>query len=174
MKRAILLLALSAAICAGCAKTNGRAGGPETSAAQVWRTNPDGSRQTLATVRYYVSGDTLYVDKKFKNVGFMYSDTKTGRMVLKQRSLLFRGRKKGSWWYVPLREEPITAPEQGAKLSGIALRGYDQGPAKPGTVRRAADAYIYNATREVPSWKGPRALNRNTAKIARLTNGRKR
>ena len=121
---------------------------------------------TLATVRYFVNGDTLFMDKQFSFVHLIYSSRQTGKMYIdgKSDSPIVKERK-GKWWYVILRRSKTLAAD--AYLSKVVLRDYHY-PNMPKR-RICADACLYNDTKENGNAK-TRIATSNMKKVLKLIN----
>ena len=123
-------------------------------------------KDTLATVTYFVNGDTLFMDKQFSFVHLIYSSRQTGKMYIdgKSDSPIVKERK-GKWWYVILRRSKALAAD--AYLTMVVLRDYHY--PNMSARRICADAYLYNDTKENGNAK-TRIATSNMKKALKLIN----
>lgn len=134
-----------------------------TDSGVVFRVQDDGTRNKVCDIQYYVNGDTLFVNQQFKHLGFIFSDKRTGKMILKQEMVLFYNNHHGPWWYVIVNKNTVCKPNN-SKLTAVVLRDCMLG-VKPKSIHRCADAYLYNVSKEIPSWLGEKQLTDNLVKL---------
>ena len=75
----------------------------EVSTVDAVRFNKNTHRyETLCSVHYYMSGDTVFTDKQYSFLGIQFSDNAT-RGIVQEKAFLFS--KKGSMWYAVITKE---------------------------------------------------------------------
>lgn len=116
----------------------------------VWR-----HLDKVCTVKYYVNEDTLFTDKRFKHIAFVFSENKTNKMILMQETLFFTGAKKNGWYYTILDKNKAKQPEH-SYLSAVILRDCLWNVKEDR--HRWANAYMFNISREM-SYKRPTKSN---------------
>ena len=96
--------------------------------------------ETLCSVHYYMSGDTVFVDKQYSFLGIQFSDNTT-RKIVQEKALLFR--KKGNVWYAVIDNDKAKHIGN-SYVSAIVFRDcrWNQ-PQK----RQCYDSYVYNISK---------------------------
>ena len=96
--------------------------------------------ETLCSVHYYMSGDTVFVDKRYSFLGIQFSDNVT-REIVQEKAFLFS--KKGSMWYAVITKEKAKHIGN-SYVSAIVFRDcrWNQ-PQK----RQCYDSYVYNISK---------------------------
>ena len=75
----------------------------EVSTVDAVRFNKNTHRyETLCSVHYYMSGDTVFVDKQYSFLGVQFSDNAT-KGIVQEKAFLFN--KKGNLWYAVITKE---------------------------------------------------------------------
>lgn len=112
----------------------------------VWR-----HTDKVCTVKYYVNGDTLFTDKKFKHIAFVFSENKTNKMILMQESLFFSQEAKHGYYYAILDNNKVKQPKD-SYLSAVVLRDCLWNVQE--NRHRWANGYIFNISKEM-NYKRP-------------------
>lgn len=135
----------------------------KTNTVEVYRIWSQNSKTKVCDVQYYVKKDTFFVNQRFRVIGFVFSDKATRRIILMQQTSVFRRYKNTNWWFAVVNKRTVKKPTN-STLTVISLRDclYKTDPHK---VHRSADAYLYNASSEVPSWHGSKTLNSNLKQL---------
>ena len=113
----------------------------EVSTVDAVRFNKNTHRyETLCSVHYYMSGDTVFVDKQYSFLGVQFSDNAT-RKIVQEKAFLFS--KKGSMWYAVIDKEKAKHIGN-SHVSAIVFRDcrWNQ-PHK----RQCYDSYVYNTSK---------------------------
>ena len=96
--------------------------------------------ETLCSVNYYMSGDTVFVDKQYSFLGIQFSDNTT-RKIVQENALLFR--KKGNVWYTVIDNDKAKHIGN-TYVSAIVFRDCRwRQPQK----RQCYDSYVYNISK---------------------------
>lgn len=119
----------------------------------VWR-----DRTRVCTVKYYVHKDTLFTDKKFKHIAFIFSENKTNKMILMQESLFFSQDPKNGWYFTVLDKNKVTQPEH-SYLSAVVLRDCLWNVQEDR--HRWANGYMFNISREMKYTRPKKSKNFN-------------
>lgn len=112
----------------------------------VWR-----HTDKICTVKYYVNGDTLFTDKKFKHIAFVFSENKTNKMILMQESLFFSQEAKHGYYFVILDNNKVKQPKD-SYLSAVVLRDCLWNVRE--NRHRWANGYLFNISKEM-NYKRP-------------------
>ena len=113
----------------------------EVSTVDVVRFNKSTHKyETLCSVHYYMSGDTVFVDKQYSFLGIQFSDNTT-RKIVQEKALLIR--KKGNVWYAVIDNDKAKHIGN-SYVSAIVFRDcrWNQ-PQK----RQCYDSYVYNISK---------------------------
>ena len=96
--------------------------------------------ETLCSVHYYLSGDTVFVDKHCSFLGIQFSDNAT-REIVQEKAFLFT--KKGGVWYAVIDKDKAKHIGN-SYVSAIVFRDCRwRQPQK----RQCYDSYIYNISK---------------------------
>ena len=113
----------------------------EVSTVDAVRFNMDTHRyETLCSVHYYMSGDTVFTDKQYSCLGSQFSDNAT-RGIVQEKAFLFS--KKGSMWYAVITKEKAKHIGN-SHVSAIVFR--DCRWRQPQN-RQCYDSYVYNISK---------------------------
>ena len=113
----------------------------EVSTVDAVRFNKNTHRyETLCSVHYYMSGDTVFVDKQYSFLGVQFSDNAT-REIVQEKAFLFS--KKSNMWYAVIDKEKAKHIGN-SYVSAIVFRDcrWNQ-PQK----RQCYDSYVYNISK---------------------------
>ena len=113
----------------------------EVSTVDAVRFNKNTHRyETLCSVHYYMSGDTVFVDKQYSFLGVQFSDNAT-RKIVQEKAFLFN--KKGNMWYAVINKGKAKHIGN-SYVSAIVFRDcrWNQ-PQK----RQCYDSYVYNISK---------------------------
>ena len=113
----------------------------EVSTVDAVRFNKNTHRyETLCSVHYYMSGDTVFVDKQYSFLGVQFSDNAT-REIVQEKAFLFS--KKGNMWYAVIGKEKAKCIGN-SYVSAIVFRDCRwRQPQK----RQCYDSYVYNISK---------------------------
>ena len=113
----------------------------EVSTVDAVRFNKNTHRyETLCSVHYYMSGDTVFVDKQYSFLGVQFSDNAT-KGIVQEKAFLFS--KKGNLWYTVIDKEKAKHIGN-SYVSAIVFRDCRwRQPQK----RQCYDSYVYNTSK---------------------------
>ena len=126
----------------------------EVSTVDAVRFNKNTHRyETLCSVHYYMSGDTVFVDKQYSFLGVQFSDNAT-RKIVQEKAFLFS--KKGNMWYAVIAKDKAKHIGN-SYVSAIVFRDCRwRQPQK----RQCYDSYVYNISKcDVKQTKRTRFVN---------------
>lgn len=104
----------------------------------------------VCPVYYYVSNDTLYTSEKYYYINYLWSSDKDTIMTSSAQVFFDRNQEpnEAGWYANCVVDKNPLYDHTGTHLSAIILRAYD-GPLHPSEGLSNADAYLYNATKEI-------------------------
>lgn len=132
----------------------------QESAEVVRFNNKTHQKETLCTVHYKTVGNVFYVDTPFSYLGIVFSDNKTNKYAY-EKSLVLKKDKNTNWYSVKLDNSQF-GNTTGRHISAIIVRNCKSDKVKD---RQCYDAYLYNNTVVIASWKGSPELNKDTRNI---------
>ena len=113
----------------------------EVSTVDAVRFNKNTHRyETLCSVHYYMSGDTVFVDKQYSFLGVQFSDNAT-REIVQEKAFLFS--KKGNMWYAVINKDR-TKHIGNSYVSAIVFRDCRWNQSQK---RQCYDSYVYNISK---------------------------
>ena len=113
----------------------------EVSTVDAVRFNKNTHRyETLCSVHYYMSGDTVFVDKQYSFLGVQFSDNAT-RGIVQEKAFLFS--KKGSMWYAVITKDKAKHIGN-SYVSAIVFRDCRWNQPQN---RQCYDSYVYNISK---------------------------
>lgn len=122
--------------------------------------NKTHQKETLCTVHYKTEGNVFYVDTPFSYLGIVFSDNKTNKYVC-EKSLVLKKDRNTNWYTVKLDNSQF-GNTNGRHITAIVVRNCKSDKVKD---RQCYDAFLYNNTSEIASWKGSPELNVYTKNI---------
>ena len=96
--------------------------------------------ETLCSVHYYMSGDTVFVDKQYSFLGVQFSDNTT-REIVQEKPFLFK--KKGNLWYAVIDKDKAKHIGN-SYVSAIVFRDCRWNQRQN---RQCYDSYVYNTSK---------------------------
>lgn len=108
-----------------------------------------GVRHDVCPVKYYVSGDTIFTSERYHYLNLVYSYDCDSTMAY--HKIIFFDREqtpKDGWYELHISQDPLERMED-THLSSIVIRGYRDKYHPEGNGLPNADAYIFNATKEI-------------------------
>ena len=113
----------------------------EVSTVDAVRFNKNTHRyETLCSVHYYMSGDTVFVDKQYSFLGVQFSDNAT-REIVQEKAFLFS--KKGNMWYAVINKDKAKYIGN-SYVSAIVFRDCRWNQSQK---RQCYDSYVYNISK---------------------------
>lgn len=124
-----------------------------------------GVRHDVCKVSYYVSGDTIFTSERYHYLNLVYSYDADNTMAYHKIIFFDRNQTPEDGWYeIHISQDPPERME-GTHLSGIVLRGYRDKYHPEGNGLPNADAYIYNATKEIATSSEKSELSPQLSKL---------
>ena len=96
--------------------------------------------ETLCSVHYYMSGDTVFVDKQYSFLGVQFSDNAT-KGIVQEKAFLFS--KKGNLWYTVIAKDKARHIGN-SYVSAIVFRDCRWNQSQK---RQCYDSYVYNISK---------------------------
>ena len=124
-----------------------------------------GVRHDVCPVKYYVRGDTIFTNERYHYLNLVYSYDCDSTMAYHKIIFFDRDQTPEDGWYeLHISQDPPQRIED-THISGIVLRGYRDKYHPEGNGLPNADAYIFNAAKEIAASSEKSELSPQLSKL---------